>query len=233
LYIGVIITILCKIEVCLRLILSKCRFFQSLFRKSVTFDGCSIVIGRVLLLITFIHLFTYIGIFIWGRSVQDGRNTDTLYHLLSFNNYASDVVTMFQVLVVNDWHIIAQVFFVQNSYIRNSLIYPFFISANIICVNLLMNVLIAFFVEAFVSKVGNKVDVSEISLKVNEKDFVAFENTSKRSRLQTFDFEDTVSDGDDDDSSIYNNKPKPDLFSRPSFNNIAEAITKEDHQQQQ
>jgi len=86
---------------------------------------------------------------------------------------------------------------------------------------------------SFVSKVGDKVDISERSSKLlNEKDFVAFENTSKRPRFLTFDFEATVSDGDDDDSSIDNNKLKPDLFSRPSLNNIVEAITKEDQKQQ-
>lgn len=54
---------------------------------------------------------------------------------------------MYEVLVVNDWHAVAAVFF--GIYQSQLVVYVFFISANLFVVNILLNVMISFFVGAF------------------------------------------------------------------------------------
>lgn len=75
--------------------------------------------------------------------------------LNNFNSYLSGVITLFQVLVINDWHAIALVFILPG-YATNVLVYPFFIAANLILTSVLLNVMIAFFVNSFVTKATDK-----------------------------------------------------------------------------
>ena len=104
------------------------------------------------------HTFTYIGLFIWGGKVVCGANPDLTpyYDLNNFNTYLSGFITLFQVLVVNDWHAIALVFVVPGHTVTNTLVYPFFILANLALTSVLLNVMIAFFVNAFVTKATEK-----------------------------------------------------------------------------
>merc|ERR1712107_282880 len=92
---------------------------------------------------------------LWGGAIDVGMHTDSIamyYDLNNFDRYVNGLVTMFQVLVVNDWHAIAQVFLYANRCSSKYIVYPFFVGANLIAVSILLNVLTAFFVGAFVTK---------------------------------------------------------------------------------
>jgi hypothetical protein len=67
-------------------------------------------------------------------------------------------VTMFQILAVNDWYAIAEVFLFATTNASAYIVYPFFIIANLICVSIMLNVLTAFFVESFVTKLHDDKD---------------------------------------------------------------------------
>lgn len=54
---------------------------------------------------------------------------------------------MFQVLVVNDWHAIAEVFEHASRCSSPKIVYPFFVIGNLVGVSILLNVITAFFVE--------------------------------------------------------------------------------------
>lgn len=117
------------------------------------------LLGPILLIISVMHIFTYLGMFIWGGKVVCGANPDLTpyYDLNNFNTYLSGVITLFQVLVVNDWHAIALVFILPAGHtVTNALVYPFFIFANLALTSVLLNVMIAFFVNAFVTKATDK-----------------------------------------------------------------------------
>lgn len=60
---------------------------------------------------------------------------------------------MFNIFVVNDWQTIANVYLFADRHNAPSIVYPFFISANLVGVSILLNVLTAFFVGSFVTKV--------------------------------------------------------------------------------
>jgi hypothetical protein len=66
--------------------------------------------------------------------------------LNNFNDYQSGILTMFNILIVNDWFLVASVFLNADKNSSEYIVYPFFISANLIAVNILLNVLTAFFV---------------------------------------------------------------------------------------
>ena len=67
---------------------------------------------------------------------------------------------MFNIFVVNDWHKIAQVYLFADRFNSPYIVYPFFISAILIGVSILLNVLTAFFVGSFVTKVESNTTTS-------------------------------------------------------------------------
>jgi len=131
------------------------RFFD-IFRDIVSRSGevFPALTGPLVLLYTGIHVSTYLGIALWGDAIHVGfygGAIEPLYDLNNFNSYSSGIVTMFQVLVVNDWHAIAQVFLLADRCSSCVIVYTFFISSNLFSVSILLNILTAFFVGAFVT----------------------------------------------------------------------------------
>jgi len=138
------------------------RFFQ-IFRDIVrrTSDVIPALGGPVILVISTVHIFVYVGMALWGGAIEVGAQEgeiEDLYDLNNFNSYHEGAVAMFQVLVVNDWHAIAEVFLYATRCADDFIVYPFFISANLIGVSIMLNVLTAFFVEGFVTKLNNDKD---------------------------------------------------------------------------
>jgi len=132
--------------------------FSSIFRSIIdrTGDVLPALVGPIALVITSLHIYTYSGMAIWGGAVTTGKHSDDLaplYDLNNFNEYPSGLLTMFNIFVVNDWHVIASVYIHADRYSSPYIVYPFFIGANLVGVSILLNVLTAFFVGSFVTKV--------------------------------------------------------------------------------
>ena len=135
------------------------RFFQ-IFRDVVrrSSDVLPALAGPVILVVTTLHIFVYLGMALWGGAVEVGQHFGEityLYDLNNFNSYAEGLVTMFQVLVVNDWHAIAEVFLFAERCASPFIVYPVFILGNMIGVSIMLNVMTAFFVETFVTKLDD------------------------------------------------------------------------------
>lgn len=69
--------------------------------------------GPVILMLTAMHVFVYIGMALWEGTVdveeqESNENVEYLYYLNNFNSYREGCITVFNVLVVNDWHQIAK-----------------------------------------------------------------------------------------------------------------------------
>ena len=153
--------------------------FRDIVRRSA--DVIPAISGPLLLIISVMHIFTYVGMMIWGGAVEVGAHADSIepfYDLNNFNDYTSGIVTMFQVLVVNDWHAIAAVFLHADKCSSPAVVYPFFIGANIVSVSILLNVLTAFFVGAFVvTRVESSHDNQNQALNISVRSFnIAFIN---------------------------------------------------------
>ncbi len=124
------------------------KMFRDIVRRSA--DVIPALAGPLILVITALHMFTYLGMALWGGAVQVGQHEgeiEHLYDLNNFNSYEEGMVTMFQILVNNDWHAIAQVFLFANRCSSPYIVYPFFILGQILGGCILLNVVTAFFVE--------------------------------------------------------------------------------------
>lgn len=105
----------------------------------------SVVIGPVIVLVTSMHVFVYIGMALWGGKIVVGQTSmaPQYYDLNNFNSYGSGFFTICNILVVNDWIAIVNVFADVSP---RWVIMFYFISANMILVSVLLNVVLAFFV---------------------------------------------------------------------------------------
>lgn len=101
--------------------------------------------GPMVLLGASMHCMVYIGIALWGGLVTVGGTQDIapLYDLNNFNACASGMLTIFNILIGNDWQAIVAVFLTVSS---PTVVYPFFMAAReFLCI--LLNVLTAFLIE--------------------------------------------------------------------------------------
>lgn len=124
------------------------KMFRDVVRRSA--DVIPALTGPVILVITALHLFTYTGMALWGGAVKVGEHEgeiEPLYDLNNFNSYEEGMVTMFQILVNNDWHAIAKVFLFATRCSSPYIVYPFFVGGQIMGGCILLNVVTAFFVE--------------------------------------------------------------------------------------
>lgn len=165
------------------------RFFH-IFRDIVrrTSDVLPALRGPLILVVTAMHVFVYIGLVLWGGSVQVGQHDGDifpLYDLNNFNSYREGAVTMFQVIAVNDWYAIADVFLLATRNSSMYIVYPFFIIANLICVSIMLNVLTAFFVESFVTKLHDDKDAPAESTATMHKDQDCFDKQSNSAAMKS------------------------------------------------
>jgi Ion transport protein len=132
------------------------RFFE-IFRDVVrrSSDVLPAMVGPITLVTTMLHFFVYVGMALWGGAIDVGELTEDqitpYYDLNNFNSYLEGLITMFQIMVVNDWHAIAEVFLYAKRCSSPSIVYPFFVIGNLVGVSILLNVVTAFFVEGELS----------------------------------------------------------------------------------
>jgi len=106
----------------------------------------SVVVGPIIVLMTHMHIFVYIGMALWHGKVIVGdpiEGVPQYYDLNNFNSYASGTFTISNILIVNDWNTISNVFIGISP---RWVVMCYFISANLVLVCVLLNVVYAFFV---------------------------------------------------------------------------------------
>ena len=109
--------------------------------------------GPIFLVLTTIHVFVCVGMALWGQQIDidelsQNENIQTLYYLNNFNSYSEGLVTIFNVLVINDWHEIARVYLYANRCSHPYIVYPYFVVVVLVAVCIMLNVITAFFVES-------------------------------------------------------------------------------------
>ena len=133
---------------------------------------------------------------------------------------------MFQVLIVNDWHAISEVYLYASWNASPFIVYPFFIGGNLVSVSIMLNCLIAFFVGAFVTKL-DEVDLEEESelLMVHQQKPKEFKiDTSRRSVRKiasTKDLSGVLGDKEDSDRSQV---VEFEVFERETFDKIMQTV---------
>jgi hypothetical protein len=77
------------------------RIFRDVVRRSA--DVLPAVLGPLVLVLSTLHVFVYLGIALWGGAIRIGENSaevEPLYDLNNFNSYQEGIVTMFQVCLL-------------------------------------------------------------------------------------------------------------------------------------
>ena len=109
--------------------------------------------GPVYLILTFIHVFVCLGMALWGGAIDldemsQNENVEPLFYLNNFNSYREGLVAIFNIMVINDWHQVANVFLYADRCSQPYIVYPFFVLVVLIGVSIMLNVITAFFVES-------------------------------------------------------------------------------------
>jgi hypothetical protein len=112
--------------------------------------------GPIIMLFTAFHVFCYAGMFAWfGKvtaSIEIEVGSEHLYYLNSFNSYLEGMVTLFNLLVVNDWHKIAELY--VNPIVGSSACYVYFVVFQLFVSDLLVKIIVGFFVTGFLNEFG-------------------------------------------------------------------------------
>ena len=201
--------------------------FRDICRR--TSDVLPALMGPLTLVLSTLHVFTYTGMTIWGGAVVVGQHPDriiSLYDLNNFNSYQEGVVTMFQILAVNDWYAIADVFLSATCNSSRYIVYLFFILANLICVSIMLNVLTAFFVESFVTKLHDDKDAPAEATTTIHKERGGLLVAPDVKRTSVRNVENMLKNERDDDSvdTTESERFEFDVYERQGFDKIMQTV---------
>ena len=125
------------------------------------FDTFSAVLPAVaaqcIVLYLIMHLFAFVGMVVWGGAVDEHSDfplasPGAQYFLLNFNSYAESLATLFQLVIVNNWHVIASGYVA----LSGKASYLYFIAFNIFAVSVGLNLMTAFFINTLMCRLQNK-----------------------------------------------------------------------------
>ncbi|GAX17248.1 hypothetical protein FisN_10Lh105 [Fistulifera solaris] len=123
------------------------QFFRDLIKRSS--EVLFYLVGPSFLVISTLHVFVYVGMYLWGGNIS--TESYQMYDLNNFNSYQEGIVTMFQVLVVDDWAILAETFLLASRFNSPLIVYTFLMVAYFAGVLVMSNVLTSFFLEAYLT----------------------------------------------------------------------------------
>lgn len=135
--------------------------FRDIVRRST--DVLPALAGPMMLFLSVTHIFVYFGIVLWSGAIdvevlRENEYLTPFYYLNNFNSYTEGLITMFNIAVVNDWHAIAEVYLYADRNSSSLMVYSYFILSLCFMVFIMINVITAFFVEAFVTKANEPAD---------------------------------------------------------------------------
>ncbi|GAX18682.1 hypothetical protein FisN_10Hh105 [Fistulifera solaris] len=149
------------------------QFFRDLIRRSS--EVLFYLVGPSFLVLSTLHVFVYVGMCLWGGNISS--ESYHIYDLNNFNSYQEGIVTMFQVLVVDDWAILAETFLLASRFNSPLIVYTFLMVAYFAGVLVMSNVLTSFFLEAYLTKSNEDTDgPAEVTAHVHKEK----ENQSER-----------------------------------------------------
>lgn len=104
-------------------------------------------------LMTVFYIFTILGGFIFGGTVDSdlpqnlaNAGVSTIYIYNNFNDFGSGMITLFELMIVNNWQVIVEMFIVATD---NSAVRWFFIFFYFFSVTVALNIVVAFALDLF------------------------------------------------------------------------------------
>ncbi len=111
--------------------------------------------SQLIVILSVMHMFVFVGMGLWAgkvdKSTPEFANVGRFYYKLNFNTYPESMVTLFQLIFMNNWQVVAHMY----AEINSSWVYVYFIAFILFAVTIVMNVLTAIAIDAFVNEVYN------------------------------------------------------------------------------
>ena len=123
---------------------------------NVISDLMPALFGQLAVIFLLMHLFAWVGMIVWGGEISDfndpwgsnGEKNGPPYFSLNFNTYGKSLFTLFNLLVVNNWNIIAAGYYRLHRH-GGIAVYIYFITYNLLVVTVALNITTAFYINAF------------------------------------------------------------------------------------
>lgn len=119
-------------------------------------------IGQATVVFTMMHVFCYIGMYTFGGSIYPEHPMwamkdfpGNLYFMLNFNTYKEGMVTLYMLLIVNNWNLIAANFVSVTS----GTSYLYFMAFQIAVVTIGLNCVTSFFIGNLSNKLEEELEV--------------------------------------------------------------------------
>jgi hypothetical protein len=119
--------------------------------------------GQATVVFTMMHVFCYVGMYVFGGRIYAQHEmwaekgfAGNLYYLLNFNTYKEGMVTLFMLLIVNNWNLISANFVA----VTNNASYLYFMSFQIAVVTIGLNCVTSFFIGNLSNKLEEELAVS-------------------------------------------------------------------------
>jgi len=124
--------------------------YQTMWRLIPTF-----VMHALALLVVYFE-FAHLGMALWkgkiwhGNPVLDGSSFQSIgfYDTSNFNTFGNSILTLFELMIQNNWHVIADAF----ERVSNPAAWIFFIIYNISTAVVIINILVAFILDGFITQ---------------------------------------------------------------------------------
>eukprot|EP01084_Bolivina_argentea_P095396 171523_1 len=134
--------------------------------------------SQLIVILSIMHMFVFVGMGLWAgkvdKSTPEFVSVGNFYYKLNFNTYPESMVTLFQLLAMNNWNVVAHMYAELNS----SWVYVYFIAFILFAVTIVMNVLAAIAIDAFVNEVYNHPETTA-RLVFNNADVTTKDTTTK------------------------------------------------------
>ena len=131
---------------------------------------------------------------------------------------------MFNVLIVNDWHAISEVYTYASWNAQPYIVYPFFVAGNLISVSIMLNCVTAFFVGAFVAKLDEEDTEERDEIRVVRQKTKEFKiDTSSRSLRRISSSGLSASSGRS--ASRRSDVIEFDVYERPTYDKIMRTVS--------
>ncbi len=116
--------------------------------------------SQLIVILSVMHIFAVVGMGLWAGKIDisTSGNAGNFYYKLNFNTFPESMVTLFQVIALNNWQTLARMY----AELGNRWGYVYFIVFIVFAVSIIMNVLAAIAIDAFVNEAYKNPETNSI-----------------------------------------------------------------------
>ncbi|GAB5036822.1 two-pore calcium channel [Nannochloropsis oceanica] len=118
-------------------------------------------LGQATVIFTLMHVFCYLGMYFFGGRIEASQAhwaalpvPASLYYLLNFNTYREGMLTLFMLMVVNNWNLISEQFVA----VTHPAAYVYFMAFQVLMVTVALSCITSFFITHLSSQLEEELE---------------------------------------------------------------------------